>query len=104
QAPEAVAQPQTAVARANVLILPNFTLGATYVDHEGNIQRTEGNVIKVNRNSLFVGGGPSLTLSMTDALFAPLVARQILTATQARARRINDETLLALADAYFALL
>src|SRR5204862_100547 len=39
-----------------------------------------------------------------DALFAPLVARQALVATQAGLRRVNNDTLLAVADAYLNVL
>src|SRR5207248_81145 len=73
---EAVTQARAAHERAAVGFRPNFSRGTTYSDHEGMIQRTEGNVIKVNRNSLFVGGGPSMSFGLADVLFTPLVARQ----------------------------
>src|SRR5262249_10305441 len=50
------------------------------------------------------GGGPSLSVGLTDVLFGPLAARQVLTATRAGLRRVNNDTLLAVADAYFNVL
>src|SRR5262249_58902565 len=56
------------------------------------------------KDALFVGGGPSMSVNFADALFAPLVARQATEASQAGARRVHNDTLLAVADAYFAVL
>ncbi len=91
--------------RARVAFLPTFNLGSAYNHHEGPIQKTEGNIIYANRDGLFVGGGPSyVSVGLADALFAPLVARQVAAGTQARlAGQVND-TLLSVADVYFAVL
>src|SRR5207244_10839635 len=104
QAREVVAQARAALDRAKVQLLPNFNLGSTYSHHEGNIQKTEGNIIKVNRDALFAGGGPSLTIQTTDAIFLPLVARQLAAATQAGLERVHNDTLRLVADAYFNVL
>jgi outer membrane protein TolC len=104
QAREAVAQAQALVLRAQAQILPNFALGSTYTKHEGNIAKTEGNIIKANKDSLFVGGGPSLSVALNDALFLPLVARQTRAAAQAGVQRVTLDTLLAVADAYLGIL
>jgi outer membrane protein TolC len=104
QAQAVVDQARAALERAQVSILPNFNLGSTYTEHEGNIQKTEGNIIKVNKDALFVGGGPSLTLQLTEAIFGPLTAQQLARASQAGLERVTSETLLAVADAYFAVL
>jgi outer membrane protein TolC len=90
--------------RARVSWLPNFNLGSTYSKHEGNIAKTEGNIIKANKDALFVGGGPSLAFGLGDVIFTPLVARQVAAASQAGLQRINNDTLLAVADAYFSVL
>jgi outer membrane protein TolC len=104
QAREVVNQAQALFERARVQLLPSLNLGSTYSSHEGNISKTEGNIIKANRDSLFVGGGPSITVGLADALLAPLVAQQTRTATQAGLRRVHNDTLLAVAEAYFAVL
>lgn len=101
QAREVVPQARAALLRAQALALPNFTIGSTYAHHEGTIQKTEGNIIFANKDSLFVGGGPSLAFQTTDALFGPHVARGLVEAVRAGAQRVNNDTLLAVAEAYF---
>jgi outer membrane protein TolC len=104
QARAVVGQAQAALQRAKAGWLPHVNLGSAYSHHEGNIQKTEGNIITANRDSLFVGGGPSLSLQLSDALFAPLIARQLRSASAAGLQRVTNDTLLAVADAYFAVL
>ena len=100
QAREAVNLARAALLRAQVQVLPNFNLGSIYTHHEGTAQKTEGNIIFANKDSLFVGGGPSVTFQTTDALFGPSVARQLTLAAQAGAQRVSLETLLTVIDAY----
>jgi outer membrane protein TolC len=104
QAREVVNQAQARRQAADVVVLPNFNLGAAYNSHEGNISKTEGNIIKANRDSLFTGGGPSLVFQSTDAIFLPLVARQVAAATEAGRQRVTDNTLLQVAESYFSVL
>jgi outer membrane protein TolC len=104
QGRQVVDQTQAALTRARVLMLPNLNLGSTYSHHDGNISKTEGNIIKANKESLFVGGGPSLTLGLSDALFGPPVARQLRSASRASLQRIANETTFAVAEAYFGVL
>jgi outer membrane protein TolC len=104
QAREFVAQGAIALNRARIGFLPTFNIGSQYVHHEGTIQKTEGNIIFANRDSLFVGGGPSLALSFSDALFAPLVARQLAAGTRAGLARQQNDTLLGVGEAYFRVL
>jgi outer membrane protein TolC len=104
QARAVVAQAGAALMRAQLGWLPNLNLGTTYTHHEGNIQKTEGNIIKVNRDSLWLGGGPTLTLSSADAVFGPLIARRLAAAGAAGARRVDNEALQAVADAYLTTL
>ena len=104
QAREVVNQFQANYDRALVAWLPNFNIGSTYSNHQGNIQKTEGNIIKANKDSLFVGGGPTLVYSVTDMIYAPLVARQTDLASQAGLQRVTQETVQTVAGAYFNLL
>jgi len=101
QARAAVDQARAALLRARTLGLPNLALGSTYTHHEGQIQKTEGNIITANKDSLFVGGGPTMSFQTVDALLGPLVAHQLRDAAEAAFRRTNNNTLLAVADAYF---
>ncbi len=103
QAQQVVKQAQANRERALALWLPNIGNGATYVDHEGRIQNTNGNVLNVNRNSLFVGTIPTVSFSLSDALFTPRVSEQILAASRAGQQRVTNETLLAVAESYFAV-
>src|SRR5262245_60138189 len=104
QARAVVAQTLAARQRALVLWLPNLTAGSTYVFHDGRIQNTTGPVVDVNRDSLFVGGGPSVAVGLGDALFAPTIATRIVEAARAGEQRVTNDTLLAVAEAYFAVL
>ncbi len=104
RAREFVTQSEIQLQRAQMLLLPNVGIGSTYFKHEGKIAKTEGNIITANKDALFVGSGPSLSVNFADAIFAPLVARQTADASQASARRVHNETLLAVSEAYFAVL
>lgn len=104
QAREVVNLSRVQLQQAQVLILPTLNLGSTYTHHEGKIAKTEGNIIQANKDAVFVGLGPSLSLSLADAVFAPLVARQISVATGAGMRRVQNDTLLAVAEGYFAVM
>jgi outer membrane protein TolC len=104
QAREVVNQARARQLAAEVTVLPNFNLGSEYTQHEGNISKTEGNIIKANKDALFVGGGPSLTFQTADAIFLRLAAQQITAATQAGRQRVTNNTLLQVASAYFSVL
>src|SRR5207245_2438420 len=84
--------------------LPNAGIGTVYDSHEGRLQQGNGNILRINRDSLFVGGGPTLNLSLSDALFGPLVARQLLAATEAGLQRVTNDNLLQVAEAYVQML
>ena len=100
----AVEQARVALFQAGAQFLPNLSIGSTYVAHDGQIQNTAGNVQTVDRDSLFVGGGPSITLPLERALFGPLEARQLRDAALAGRARVTNETLLVIVDAYINVL
>ncbi len=104
QAREVVTAARAAFDRAKVGALPNLNLGGTYSKHEGNIAKTEGNIIKANKDSAFLGGGPSLNIAIVEAIFGPLTAREVARASEAGFRRVTNDTLLSVADAYFNVL
>ena len=104
QGQEVVNQFQANYSRALASWLPNFNIGSTYSYHQGNTQKTEGNIIKANKDSLFVGGGPTLIYSVTDMIYTPLVARQTAMASRAGMQRVTQETVQTVAGAYFNLL
>ncbi len=99
-----VEQARAARQRALVRWLPDAALLGDYINHGGRIQQANGNILNTSRDSLFVGGGPSLNLALSDALFGPLVARQLLNASEAGLQRVTNDNLLAVAEAYLQLL
>ncbi len=104
QAREAVTQSRIQIKQSQLLMLPSMIVGSTYYGHEGQIAKTEGNIITANKDSLFVGLGPSISVNFADAIFTPLVARQAGAAATAGARRVYNDTLLQVSQAYFAVL
>jgi outer membrane protein TolC len=116
---ERVREAQARLQGAEVLWLPSLNAGAGYHKHEGRIQDTQGQVLEVSRNSLFVGGGPTVGtigvaggalqprltvgLSLADALFAPLEQRRVVQAANAALASTFNDTLLQVALAYLEL-
>src|SRR5207244_8278119 len=89
-----------ALERAQVLWLPTVYLGVDYFRHDGQIQNVEGNVFGTSKSAFMVGAGPSAVFAITDALFAPLAARQDLRARDAALQAARNDSLLAVAEAY----
>jgi outer membrane protein TolC len=89
------------LARTRVYWLPTVYLGGDYFRHDGQIQDVAGNVAGTSKSSFMVGAGPSLVFAVTDAIFAPLAARQTLRAREADLQATRNDTLLAVAEAYF---
>jgi outer membrane protein TolC len=91
--------------QARALWLPTVTFGGDYNRHDGRIQNSDGTLTDVGRNGLMFGAGTGIgsaaVLSVTDAIFAPLVARQTVRARQADAQAAANDTFVAVSDAYF---
>jgi len=113
-------QAQARHFQAKTLWLPSIRLGVGYNKHDGRLQETEGNVLQINRNSLFYGGGLGLgaaplaagaggpprlfvNLSLADAVFKPLSACQEVAAFGAGERVATNDALLEIALAYHGL-
>jgi outer membrane protein TolC len=88
---------------AKLLWLPTIYLGTDYFRHDGQIQDSSGTVSTNSHDSFMVGAGPSLVFAVTDAIFEPLAARQVVTARNAAAQTAQNDSLLAVADAYFTV-
>jgi outer membrane protein TolC len=100
----AAQQIQVAIAqleRAKVLWLPTIYVGVDYFRHDGQIQDTSGTILGTSKNSFIVGAGPSAVFALADAYFAPLAARQVVRAREAGLQAATNDTLLAVAEAYF---
>jgi outer membrane protein TolC len=87
--------------RAEVLWLPSLQLGVDYFRHDGQIQNVEGRVFGNSRSSFLAGLGPNAVFAVTDAIFGPLAARQVVRAREAAWQATANDTLQAVADAYF---
>ncbi len=117
---ERISQAAARAAAANALWIPSISAGVVYNNHSGRLQETEGQILEVSRNSLFVGGGAVIgnspanggasgparmfvDLSLADTIFEPLAARQLVRATAADRTATFNDTLLQVAATYFAL-
>ncbi len=101
-----IADQQVAVAarqydRAKLLWLPNIVTGIDYFRHEGGQQNFAGDIVRSSRGSFAVGVGPNAVVSLTDAIYAPLAARQDLLARHAIRQAAENDVTLAVAEAYF---
>jgi outer membrane protein TolC len=87
--------------QAQVLWLPTLYAGTDYYRHDGQIQDTTGNVVGASKDGFMLGAGPSAVFAVSEAIFAPLAARQTLRARQAALQTARNDSLLAVAAAYF---
>src|SRR5262249_21775739 len=87
--------------RAQVLWLPTVYVGADYFRHDGQIQDVGGNVFGTSKSSLQLGAAPFAVFAITDAIFAPLAERQVVRAREAGLQVARNDSLLAVAEAYF---
>jgi outer membrane protein TolC len=125
-----------AVARQNVLRalgeldearglwLPSLFTGPTYYRLDGQVQAINGQVMTVDRSSLFVGSTASLAnsfpaappgsgfpplntlsgvLRLSDAIYGTRAARRVIAANEAGVRVATNDALLAVSEAYFDL-
>ncbi len=86
---------------ANALWLPTVYLGADYFRHDGQLQDVVGNVFGTSKSSFLLGAGPSAVFALSDAIFGPLAARQVLRARESALQTAQNDSLLAVAEAYF---
>jgi outer membrane protein TolC len=90
--------------QAKALWLPNLNAGVDYFRHDGVQQNLfTGPNFRKDRQSFFVGGGPYLSVGLTDAIFAPLAARRVVAARRADLQAARNDVLLNVARAYFGL-
>ena len=87
--------------RANVRWLPNINFGVNYSRHDGQLQDIVGNVFSTNKSSLLIGAGPQAVVSLNEAVYAPLAAKQVVRAVRADAQTTRNDTVFSVAVAYF---
>ncbi len=90
--------------QARVLWIPNLNAGVDYFRHDGVQQNIfTGPNFQKGRQSFFVGGGPSLSVGLTDAIFAPLAAHRVVASRRADLQAARNDTLYTVAQAFFNL-
>ena len=99
-----VREAQARLARAEVQWLPNLSAGVAYNRFDGQTQNQSGAVFGVSRSNLFAGGGPSLALDLSEAIYRPLIERQQTSAEQLRAQAVYLGSELDAVLAYLDLL
>jgi len=121
---ERVGQAVAELQQAQVQWLPSLYLGPSWTRHDGQAQIVEGPVRTISKSALFIGataaggasasgpvpaGGPSpvsgLTsiLRISDAIYEPLAARQVVDARRARIQVATNDALLTVGEAYLDL-
>jgi outer membrane protein TolC len=93
--------------QARALWLPTITWGADYYRHDGPIQDVSNAVFNDSHSAVTLGLGSGMgaaaILSVDDAIFAPLAAKQRLQARQADLAAAANDTLVMVTDAYFTV-
>jgi outer membrane protein TolC len=109
---EAVAYRQLAAAQ----LLPSANAGTSVNTHEGPLQASTGQIIEVNRGSMYLGLGafavgagtvniPGLvwTGNVSDVIYANLVSRERVRQQQFASQAVRNDILVRVADAYLEL-
>jgi outer membrane protein TolC len=110
---EAAAQRQLAAA----YFLPSINPGVSYDSHSGVLQQSNGNILSVNRSSVFVGAGSNAVAAGTVSIpgvyyfgnpavgiYAYLASRQVVVQRENQTVAVRNQMLLQVAVAYSELL
>ena len=99
-----VQQGLAVLLQAKVLWVPSLNAGVDYSRHDGVQQNIfTGALFQKGRQSLFVGGGPSLNVAVTDAVYEPLAAKRVVASREANVQTARNDVLLQVSQAYFTL-
>jgi outer membrane protein TolC len=113
---EAIREALALQLQARGMLLPSLNAGTMYHLHQGTLQQANGQISKVEEQSVYFGGGDWAVGSGTvmvpavqifahvgDAYFAPLVAAQVVASRDAASRGIENATLLEITSRYLDL-
>jgi outer membrane protein TolC len=90
------------LTRAKVLWIPALNIGADYIRHDGGgPDFNKGIMTAPSVNFFYAGAGMWQNVSLTDAFFEALVARQVLNSRNYDIQTAKNDALLMTADAYF---
>ncbi|CAN5367286.1 hypothetical protein BH11PLA2_BH11PLA2_47580 [soil metagenome] len=87
--------------RAKLLWVPNLMVGGDYFRHDGGQQNFQGEIVRSSRSTAMAGFGPNIVLSFSDAVYAPLAARQELLARRSFQTATSNDVAMTVADVYF---
>ncbi len=88
--------------RARVLWVPSLMTGFDYIRHDGGGPDFNKGIMTAASVNFFYGGtGMWQYLNLTDAIFQPLAARQVLNARHWDIQTAKNDALMQTADAYF---
>ncbi len=104
--------------RASVIAVPNLNAGTNYHAHNGNLQRSSGQILNLpEEQSLYLGGGartvaaeslgiPAVQIfaPLADVFYMPLAAQQDLNASNFNVRATYNSILLDVTAAYLELI
>lgn len=83
--------------------LPTITLGSSYMRHDGRFQDVAGSIVSPGRTSFMTGAGVNAIFMPSDAIFAPLAAKQNVRARVADFDAAANNSTLLVAEAYFSV-
>jgi len=101
--------------RAKVLWVPEINFGVAYMRHDGfgpDFNQGHNNAtylpglggpLNQNLNWVYAGGSLYQIVAVTDAIFEPLAARQVLDAERWNIQTAKNDALLATSEAYFSV-
>ena len=90
------------LTRAKVLWVPHLNIGFDYIRHDGGGPDFNKGIMTAPSVNFFYGGaGLWEILALTDAIFQPLAARQVLNSRQSDIQTAKNDALFMTADAYF---
>ena len=97
---------EAALTQAKVLWLPDLNIGFDYIRHDGGGPDFNKGIMTAPSTNFFYAGaglwGNDLgIIHTTDAIYQPLVARQILNAEHWSVQTAKNDALMRTADAYF---
>lgn len=98
-----IQQATAQLSQAKYAWLPTITVGSDYLRHDGRVQDVLGGIVSPTRSSFMTGLGVNAILTPSDAIFAPLAARQVVRARVADLDTAANNGTLVVAEAYFTV-
>src|SRR5262249_29152430 len=90
------------LTRAKVLWVPMLVFGSDYIRHDGGGPDFNKGIMTAPSVNFFYAGASAIQyVNVTDAIFEPLLARQVLNAKHWGVQAAKNDALLQTAEAYF---